>query len=237
MADMAAFEFFFGDEPAMARHAAESLIHAAGQAVTAHGYCALALSGGSSPASLFRLLREEPWRSRMPWPQTRVFFADERCVPPEHALSNYGMVREMLLAYVPAAGVFRMHGEDDPREAASRYAEVFRIHAPQGLHCAVLGMGADGHTASLFPHSAALDTAEFTAMTARPDAMRVTLTFPVLDAVPLVIFYVKGQDKAARVRELFAGNSPSRQEFPAAHVRAARRLWVLESSLNPEWMP
>lgn len=226
-------ELIFAPAEAMPERAAAILLNAAVEAVALRGIFTLALSGGSSPLPLFRLLRGEQWRVRFPWSRTRVFFADERCVPPDHTLSNYGMIQRELLAYVPVGEVFRMRGEDDPESAAARYAAEFAAQTPHGLDCAVLGMGADGHTASLFPYAAVLQDPASVATTVRPDATRITLGKTVLDAAALALFYVSGADKAERVLEL-CGEAPlSAEAFPAAHIRATRRVWVLDEGLCP----
>lgn len=115
-------------------------------------------SGGSTPLTLFRLLRTEAWAARVDWAHTRVFWVDERCVAPDHPASNYGAANQELLAHVPAAEIYPMDGEIDPGESAVAYEELLRQHVPaeEGmprLDCALLGMGDDGHTASLFPGS------------------------------------------------------------------------------------
>lgn len=225
-------EFVFAPLESMPARAAMLLADTALAAVARYGHFALALSGGNSPRPLFHLLRVEPWRSLLPWGHIRVFFADERCVPPDHPMSNYGMVHEALLAHVPVAEVYRMRGEDDPETAARTYAELFAAHAPLGLHCALLGMGADGHTASLFPHSSALESSDTVTWIERPDATRITLTRPVLDSAEVALFYVTGADKTPRVRELCQGPLPGPADFPAAHIAADRRIWVLDAKIS-----
>lgn len=225
-------EFVFAPLKSMPARAAMLLVDVAVAAVARYGHFALALSGGSSPRPLFHLLRDEPWRSLLPWSQTRVFFADERCVPPDHPLSNYGMVHELLLAHVPVAEVHRMRGEDEPETAARMYAELYATRAPLGLHCALLGMGADGHTASLFPHSSVLNASRNVTWIVRPDATRITLTRQVLDSAEMALFFVAGMDKAQRVLELCYGPLPGMADFPAAHIAANRRVWVLDERLR-----
>ena len=146
------------DADGVASCAAGLLAARCAEAVSRRGVFTLALSGGSTPLTLFRLLRTEAWAARVDWAHTRVFWVDERCVAPDHPASNYGAANQELLAHVPAAEIYPMDGEIDPGESAVAYEELLRQHVPaeEGmprLDCALLGMGDDGHTASLFPGS------------------------------------------------------------------------------------
>ena len=130
----------------MASCAAGLLAARCAEAVSRRGVFTLALSGGSTPLTLFRLLRTEAWAARVDWAHTRVFWVDERCVAPDHPASNYGAANQELLAHVPAAEIYPMDGEIDPGESAVAYEELLRQHVPaeQGmprLDCALLGMG------------------------------------------------------------------------------------------------
>ena len=146
------------DVEGAARRAAEIVAARCAEAVARRGVFTLALSGGSTPLPLFRLLRTQAWQDRVDWAHTRVFWVDERCVPADDPASNYGVANRELLAHVPAAAIFPMDCLSDPGEAAVAYEETLRQHVPAEnggprLDCALLGMGADGHTASLFPGS------------------------------------------------------------------------------------
>src|SRR5262249_8299123 len=158
----------------------------------------LALSGGATPRATYARLAESPERDRMPWDRTWIFFGDERCVAPDHPESNYRMAAETLLAKVPlpSAQIYRMHGENDPEDAAAEssraLAEAFgtrRGELPR-FDLILLGFGVDGHTASLFPGSPALKeifrpvAAVHAAAAALPQ--RLTLTYPVLNAAGCV---------------------------------------------------
>lgn len=231
-------EFFFGNTMAMAKYTAEILLETAVMAVEQHGHFTVALSGGTSPIPLYRLLCGEPWRSEMPWSKTRIFFADERCVPVDDPRSNFGMVREELLRHVPVTDIFRIHGEDEPQAAAAHYQQMFKAHTPHGLDCALLGMGADGHTASLFPDGVALSAAEEVAVVEEQEVTRITLTLPALNAAKMAIFYVAGQGKTTFVHEIMAaeasgGTRLNLSDFPAMHVRPYRRVWVVDETNNP----
>jgi 6-phosphogluconolactonase len=200
-----------------------------------------ALSGGSTPARLYELLAS-PNRT-IPWDRVHLFQVDERCVPPDHTESNYRMIRAALLQHIsiPAPNFHRMMAENPDRDAASHeYAlEMARVLNPATggwpqLDLVFLGMGADGHTASLFPGSAALGERE---LWVRPNyserlkSFRLTLTYPVLNAAGQVIFLVAGADKAETLCGVFAG-SKEKPGFPAQGVRPVhgRLSWYLDEA-------
>lgn len=222
------------DGEAVARRAADDLSRTAADAVAAHGRCALALSGGSTPKRLFEILGAADFRTSLPWTQIHIFWVDERHVPPEHSDSNYGMTRTALLEglerarLLPASNVHRIHGEAaTAAEATARYEEELRrfFHPAPGevprFDLILLGMGADGHTASLFPGATALD--ERTRWIATPwieklAAHRITMTLPVINAGVRVLFLVTGVDKAAALADVIEGD-PNPLERPARLVR------------------
>jgi 6-phosphogluconolactonase len=223
----------------VARAAAEEVIRLAGEAVRAHGRFTLALSGGSTPRALFRLLVEA--RDRIDWGAVQVFWGDERHVPPDHPDSNYRMTRETLLDHVPlpAASIHRIHGEDpDAEHAAALYddeiAAAFAL-APQQLprfDLVLLGLGGEGHTASLFPGSAALHERErrvVAPFVPKLAAHRITLTPPVLNHAAAVIFLVSGADKADALAAVVEGE-PQVDLYPAQIVRPerGRLLWLVD---------
>ncbi len=230
------------DAGALARAAAEAFTAAALESVAARGRFTVALSGGSTPRALYRLLADpgESFRARVPWERVHVFFGDERPVPPDHPDSNYRMAREALLGHVPAASVHRLRGEAPVAAAAAaeyqaelaRFFAVPEEGAPPALDLVLLGLGADGHTASLFPGSDALGerrrwvTAPFVR---RLGSHRLTLTLPVLDRAREALFLVAGADKAeavARVLAPVAGEPVP----PAALVRpeAGPPRWIVD---------
>ncbi len=202
------------------------------EAVAAHGICRLALSGGNTP----RAIHAELVRigSDLPWNHVQITFGDERCVPPDHADSNFRMARESLLDRVPlpAGNVFRIEGELDPATAARNYeARLAAVAARSGesryVHeLLLLGVGEDGHTASLFPGSPALDEVQHNVIPTigpKPPPQRITMTFPLLNAARHVCFLVAGADKCEVVDAILAGDL----RYPAARVRAARMTWLL----------
>jgi 6-phosphogluconolactonase len=213
------------DAKALAVRAAEQFTQAAERAVAERGLARIAVSGGSTPKATFQLLADpnQPWRKRMPWDKLELFWVDERCVPPDHPDSNYRMTREALLDQVPLAPdhVHRMEGELDPHVAASRYESLlrnaFRLEGAESprFDLVQLGMGPDGHTASLFPHTAAINEMGRLVVAnhvpQQKDSWRITLTWPVINQSSSVFFLIGGSDKAQRVKEVFTGpNEPER---------------------------
>jgi 6-phosphogluconolactonase len=235
------------DAHAVAWEAAARLSTAARQAVQARGRFTLALSGGATPRALFALLGMGEWVVRVPWEQAHIFWADERCVPPDHPDSNYGAARASLLVRLPtpAEQIHRWHGEaPDPAAEARRYAEVLRRHAEptaEGmprLDFILLGMGPDGHTASLFPHTPALRVTDApTAANPVPQlgTTRLTLTFPALNAARVVLFLVTGGEKAHTLARVLAGPAQP-DDLPAQGVRpvAGSLTWLVDAAAAAE---
>lgn len=221
----------FPDLDALSRAAADDLAAIAQAAAAARGACHIALSGGSTPRRLFQLLAARG-PGALPWRALQLWWGDERTVPPQHAESNYGMARAALIEPAAAFGlsdaqVHRMAGEHpDPAAAAADYerAVVAALGAPPRFDVVLLGMGPDGHTASLFPASGALDdTARWvvanrvTSPLVHGTAVRITLTARAINAARHVRFLVAGADKAAALARVLAGaRDPAR--YPAQLV-------------------
>lgn len=204
----------------------------------------IALSGGSTPVRMHELLADAPG---IDWSNVHVFWGDERTVPPDHDECNFRMARETVLDQVdiPQRNIHRMRGEIDPEQAAREYEqelrEIFGIDGTDvpRFDIVILGMGADGHTASLFPGTSALTERERLAVAnevPQLDTVRITLTYPVLNAASQVLFLVAGADKAEPARRaiMHDGDVP-----PAGHVRPdqGKLLWLLDSeagSLLPD---
>ena len=236
---------------ALADVAAGQFVAAAGDAIHARGAFVVALSGGSTPRRTYERLAMKPLGSRVMWSRVQVLWGDERCVPPDHVESNYRMARETLLDRVPvaAADVHRIHGEDDPAAAAALYEATLRalLKTPAGppraapgarIDLVLLGLGDDGHTASLFPGSAAAHEqtrwvmAEYAAATSM---WRVTLTLAVINAAAQVLFLVSGGAKAGVVRRVLEG--PYRpQELPAQAIAPSngRVRWCVDAAAAAE---
>ncbi len=237
MAQLTIFETL--DE--LARAAAEEIAGTAEAAIAARGRFTIALSGGSTPKPVYRLLAEEPYRDRIQWDRVQVFWGDERHVPPDHPDSNFGMAHDELLSKVPVSpdNIHRVRAEKpDAERAASEYSWTLRsafdleIDQRPRFDLVLLGLGADGHTASLFPGSDAVR--ERTSLVMAPwvsaqSAFRITLTLPVLNHAARVLFLVSGEDKAEALRSVLEGDlQPDR--FPAQSVRpeAGELLWKVD---------
>lgn len=222
--------------------AADLFLTVATTAIAARGQAMIALTGGTTPRSLYQLLATPAYASQLDWSRTQIWFGDERGVGPDDPESNFGMARDALLAHVPlpAANIHRMPGELDPAEAARRYTAELQTAfglAPGAwprFDLIWLGMGPDGHTASLFPGTAALSVTDQLCVAndvPHLNAHRITLTFPVLNAAALVAFLVAGEDKAAMVaRVLEADRSDPATLLPAQRVAPinGQLLWLLD---------
>lgn len=223
------------DPAAVAHDAARRVVEAARQAIAARGTFALALAGGSTPKALYELLAEEPFRSRIEWNRTEVYFGDERCVPPESSESNFRMANQALLLEVPIPGdnIFRMHGEDDPNAAAVAYGRMLRDRfGDGGFDLCLLGMGDDGHTASLFPHTAALDETQHRCVANHVEKLRswrLTLTAPFLNRSGEALVMVCGAAKAERVRDVLEGErDPRRLPMQLIDPDPGRFTWLMD---------
>jgi 6-phosphogluconolactonase len=226
-------------------HAAAELFVSIGQqAIAARDRFTIVLAGGSTPRQLYELLAADPWRNQLDWAAVEWFFGDERAVAPEHIDSNYRMARESLLGRVdaPRQRIHRMQGERADLESAaadyqSEMASVFncRVDAPPPVFDLVLlGMGGDGHTASLFPHTRALSIDNsWVAANEVPqlDTRRMTLTLPVLNRAANVLFLVAGADKATALADVLEGPLDS-QRLPAQSVQpsAGQLTWLVDQA-------
>jgi 6-phosphogluconolactonase len=212
------------------RAAAELFVNSAAEAVKLRGVARIAISGGSTPKNAFTLVAAE-YAGKVPWDKLQLFWVDERCVPPDHPESNYGMTRAAMLSKVPlpAENVHRMEGELDPEEAASRYESeirnTFRLEGAQTptFDLILLGLGPDGHTASLFPHTEGLNEMARICIAnhvPQKDTWRMTLTWPVITQGREVAFLIEGEEKAEIVRTVFAG-AYDPETYPAQLIRPA----------------
>jgi 6-phosphogluconolactonase len=234
-----------------AEAAARRFVSVASDAIRSRGEFVVALSGGSTPGSMYARLAAEPLASSLDWSRVQVLWGDERCVPPDHEASNYRMACEALLDRVPVpeANVHRIRGEDDPAEAATGYERVMRgvLRTPTGpprdtpgarIDLVLLGLGEDGHTASLFPGGAvAHDSPVWVRAAYVPavSAWRVTLTPVIINAAAEVLILVSGGAKAAILRKVLEG--PRRpHELPAQLIApaAGRLLWFLDAPAAAE---
>lgn len=221
----------------MAAERGASLFWAAARnALAERGRFLVALSGGSSPAVLFRRLAAETAARMLDWSLVHVFWVDERCVPPDHAASNYNLAHGLFLSRLPGPGpvIHRISGELSAEVAAACYerdlSETFGPATLPVFDLVLLGMGSDGHTASLFPEEdLTVQPWQRVAVVHVPrlETDRVTLTLPVLNAARQVLFFVTGGDKAAMVGRIFSGQGSS---YPAAKVipAAGHVTWFLD---------
>ena len=235
----------FPDAEALAEGAAVELIRAAQQSVADRGMFMLALAGGSTPQKLYSLLAGDPEFRDFPWDKTHLFFGDERHVPPSHIDSNYLMVSSTLLAsgVVPATHVHRIRAEmpdanmaavDYDVELHSTFTQAMRANGFPRFDVILLGMGPDGHTASLFPGSKALDEKERWVVAnwvEKFNSVRITFTFPVLNTARAVFMLVSGEDKADMLHEVLE----AKRETPIYPVQLVRpidgeKVWLLDSA-------
>lgn len=232
----------FPNAEAVALASAHLFADKAQQAVAARGIARIAISGGSTPQATFKLLAhpERPFLATVPWDKLQLFWVDERCVPPDSPESNYGVCEDLLLSRVPIpqANVFPMEGALDPQEAASRYESTLRnVMKLEGAESpafdlVVLGMGPDGHTASLFPETEALNEMGRLVVAnhvPQKETWRITLTWPVINQGKEVAFEMEGTGKADILAEVLTGpRDPER--LPSQLIRPAngKLLFLLD---------
>ena len=228
-------------EGALADEVADLLAWAVDQTLHRHAQCRVVLSGGSTPRALYRTLVRPEWAGRITWPRIRFFFGDERCVPPDHPDSNYGMANRELFTplSIPPTQIARMRGESPPEQAARDYEAAIRQEftvdasvVPQ-FDVILLGLGDDGHTASLFPGSAALEERQRLVIPGQSPVgvpQRLTLTYPILNRAKLVMFMATGKKKSAAIQSILDAEGTA--ALPAAGIRPTdgRLLWYLDEA-------
>jgi 6-phosphogluconolactonase len=239
----------YPDADALARAAAVELLRLAHEAVAERGVFTLSLAGGSTPRKLYGLLASDPACRDFPWDKTQLFFGDERHVPPSHIDSNYLMVSSTLLAYglVPMTHVHRVRAElPDAHMAAADYdVELHSYFTPAmrsgnfpRFDVILLGMGPDGHTASLFPDSKGLAETErwvIANWVEKFNSARITFTFPVLNAARRVLLLVAGADKANMLHEVLVTKRES-AIYPVQKVQPVdgAKVWLLDHAAAAE---
>jgi 6-phosphogluconolactonase len=239
----------FADQEALSVAAARLFLDVAQTAVAERGLFCVALSGGSTPRALYRLLARPPYDSAVPWASTHVFWSDERLVPPDDEGSNYGLASANLLSHVPIlpANIHRARGELEAGAAVEAYSANLRHFAAHTHHTrdviipwprfdlVLLGLGRDGHTASLFPGAATGDWEAIPVATATAEyqgrpAGRLTLTPLVINDARHVLFLVTGKDKAAAVAAALQGDiDPERWPAQRIRPRAGQLTWLLDT--------
>lgn len=233
----------FDEARELAAEAADLFVWLGQQAISADGVFSTALSGGSTPRLFYEELVKPSLAAQLDWAKVRFYFGDERCVPPDHADSNYRLARDHFFAplSIPAHQVMRMEGELDPHEAASRYETGLRERfgtGPQArprFHLILLGLGDDGHTASLFPGNPALtETRRLVTVGRAPTGVpdRITFTIPLINEASAVLFLVAGSAKAPAVQAVLEPPDGSSTSLPAGLItpRQGRLIWFLDTA-------
>jgi 6-phosphogluconolactonase len=222
----------YGSSEELSATAAREFAARAEEAIEEGARFAVVLAGGSTPETMYGILARD-YIGRIDWSKVYVFFGDERSVPPHHEDSNLKMASEVLLDHVPVANVHRIRGELSPEEAAEAYEEelrtFFQTEDVPRFDLILLGIGADGHTASLFPWTTALEVHDRWVVAnpvPRLGTTRITLTVPVINAALAVYFLVEGEDKAEALREVLEGDDDPRA-YPAKLVQPPG---------GPEWL-
>ena len=240
----------FSDTQELTRAAAGLFLEVGRQAITQRNCFLAALSGGSTPKTLYSILASEDYAQQLDWSKVHFLFGDERSVPPTHADSNFAMANAMLFSplHIPSTQIHRIRGEDPPEAAAAHYETTLRHLTaavpgqwPQ-LDLVLLGMGDDGHTASLFPGTASLtEGTRWVVPGTSPQGTRarVTLTLGVINHASVVLFLVAGRNKAAVVRRVLEQRPGDPGPYPAALIRpeTGRLLWYLDHAAASELTP
>jgi 6-phosphogluconolactonase len=231
----------YTDTDILSQEAAQYVVRVATESIASHRRFTIALSGGSTPKKLYTLLGEEPYRSQIDWSLVDIFWSDERCVPPDDKESNYWLAQQVLLSKIslPANQIHRMPADQTDRNAAS-YAYTLEMQQTFGsdgvpaFDLIQLGMGPEGHTASLFPHQPSLHEQQRLVMPVsvpKPPPDRLTFTPRLLNAAKHVLFLVTGAEKQDAVRNVLEGDYQP-DEYPAQIVQPAKGevTWMLDTA-------
>jgi 6-phosphogluconolactonase len=228
----------FPDLEAISHEAASLFVNASRNSIATRKKLAVAISGGSTPRGLYTLLSSSPYRDQVDWGKVHFFWVDERCVPKENEASNFKVAFDGLLSKVPIpdGNIHRIKGEEDPEKAARDYeADIRKFFGASGLpvfDLILLGMGEDGHTASLFPGSKSLEETARLAVPVyleKPYGNRITLTLPVLNNAAQILFLVAGSSKARVLSEILSDKEKKR-EYPAGRIRPVQGkvIWLID---------
>jgi 6-phosphogluconolactonase len=241
----------FPDAATLSRAAAALFVRQAGDAARERGCFSVALAGGRTPADMYRLLARPPLSREVDWQRVHIFWGDERCVPPDDPRSNARMAHETFLDHVPIPaeqvhpmachrlpiGSLGQASRQAAREAARRYEDLLRDFFgtdDPAFDLVLLGLGKNGHTASLFPRSAALrETERWTSVVdvSGQDYHRMTLTAPLINQAQIVVFLVSGAEKSTVLREVLTGPfDPMRLPAQLIRPRGERPLWLVDQS-------
>ena len=229
----------YPDADMLSHEAAQYIVRLAQESIVSHGRFTCALSGGSTPRKLYGLLGSEPYRSQIDWALVELFWSDERCVPPDDAESNYHMAQQVLISKIPipADQVHRMPADQpDGNVASLAYTRdmqsTFGTDGVPSFDLIQLGMGPEGHTASLFPHQPSLHEQQRLVMPVvvpKPPPPRLTFTPRILNAAKQVLFLVTGAEKADAVHAVLEGGYQP-DEYPAQIVQPVKGevTWMLD---------
>lgn len=243
----------FPDPGHLASAAAEHIVELAALAIQRSNRFNLMLAGGSTPAAAYSLLASTRYSDQVDWERVFLFWGDERAVPPDHTDSNFGMVRDTLLRFIPIPpqNVFRIQGEIPPAESAALYqSELQRLFSKEentggfgSFDLVLLGMGTDGHTASLFPNSPVLGEKVNWVSPVRhsspppPLVDRVTVTLPLLNSAGQVTFLVAGRDKSKCLKQVLSNQGLQNEALPASMVAPVKGklTWLLDRAAADDW--
>lgn len=232
------------DLEAISHEAARWVVVGAREAALFTGRCTIALSGGSTPGRLYELLASEEYRDVVPWDVIEWYWGDERCVPPDHEASNYRMAWDLMLgkAPVPVSNIFRMPGEArDHARAARRYENLVRDRLPDlAFDLVLLGIGTDGHTASLFPRSSALSERERLVLHTRAPGgsespNRLSVTLPLLAHARNILVLAAGEAKRPIVAAVRDDPDAAATLYPIARVKTSGHLtWLVDAQASEQ---
>lgn len=238
----------FSDVDTLSQEAAEYIVRIANEAINNFGRFTIALSGGTTPKKLYTLLGSEPYSSQIDWGRVDIFWSDERCVPPDDAESNFRMAQEVLLSKIsiPAQQIHRMPADQQDRDAASlaytrEMQRTFGVDGVPAFDLIQLGMGPEGHTASLFPHQPSLHEQQRLVMPVsvpKPPPARLTFTPRILNEARHILFLVTGKEKADAVHAVLESEYQP-DEYPAQIVQPGRGevTWMLDTGAASKLQP
>ncbi len=234
--------YSFCSTETLAQYAAKYWIRVGQQAIQDKGSFHIALSGGSTPKKIHQIITDPAYRDQLDWSKVHFYFGDERCVPPNHIDSNFRMANETLFSKISchSKNIHRMQGELKPQTAAQLYAETLHNHLPWEQNkqpyfdLILLGMGPDGHTASLFPNTTALSIRNKNVAAnyvEKLHAWRITLTYPMLNSAHKILIIAHGEKKQPVLKTILA--SPSEQHYPIMDIKPNGELvWYLDDKAS-----
>jgi 6-phosphogluconolactonase len=225
-----------GDLHATLHFCADHFMQCAEEAIHDHGYFAVALAGGSTPKGVYQKLTEKPYAEKIDWNKVKLFWSDERSVPPSHPDSNYCMAMEAAFSKlpIPASQIYRMVADEDIELGAQEYENLIKTSLqPAGFDLVLLGMGDDGHTASLFPQTHALHVENRLVVAnfvPKLNTWRMTLTYECINKAHRRVLYVFGKNKADIVKTVLNGTyQPDLYPVQNIGIRSHKALWILDT--------